>query len=158
MRIGIVSASVPLREDAEAVMGEGLEAALRAAGHEAELILLPFAEAPEAQLVQRAAYRSMEFAPHYDLVVTLRTPAEVVRHPRKIAWLVSVACSPADDATLVDLALEDACARSLLTGLREARRVLAASDDVAERLRTAGLDVRVVEPDDWYMAVGEVLA
>ena len=101
VRVGIVSASVPLREDAEAVMGEGLEAALRAAGHEAELILLPFAEAPEAQLVQRAAYRTMEFAPHYDLVVTLRTPAEVVRHPRKMAWLARVPRPPEDGATLV---------------------------------------------------------
>ena len=139
-------------------MGEGLEAALRVAGHDAELILLPFAEAPEMQLIQRAAYRAMEFAPHYDLVVTLRTPAEVVRHPRKVAWLASVPRPLQDGATLTDRALGDACARSSLTGLREARRVLAASENVAEHLRGAGLDVRVVVPDDWHAAVGEVLA
>lgn len=158
MRVGIVSASVPLREDAEIAMGEGLEAALRAAGHEAELILLPFAESPEAQLVQRAAYRAMEFAPHYDLIVTLRTPAETVRHPRKIAWLARALRSPEDGTTLADQALGEACTRASLTGLREARRVLAASEDVAGQLRRAGLDVRVVAPNDWQAAVGEVLA
>lgn len=158
MRVGIVSASVPLREDAEAVMGEGLAAALRAAGHEVELVLLPFSEAPKAQLVQRAAYRAMEFAPQYDLVVTLRTPAEVVRHPRKMAWLASVPRPPEDDATLADQSIGMACARSSLMGVREARRVLAASEEVAGHLRAAGLDVRVVAPDDWHAAMGEVLA
>ena len=158
MRIGIVSASVPLREDAEAAMGEGLEAALRASGHEAELILLPFAEAPEAQLVQRAAYRAMEFAPQYDLVVTLRTPAEMVRHPRKVAWLASLPGAADEDATLADQAVRAACARSSLMGLREARRVLAASEDVAGHWRGAALDVRVVVADDWNAAVREVLA
>ena len=158
MRVGIVSASVPLRGDAEAAMGEGLEAALRAAGHEAELILLPFDEAPEAQLTQRAAYRAMEFAPHYDLVVTLRTPAEMVRHPRKVAWLASVPRGPESGATLADRALGAACARSSLMGLREARRVLAASENVAGHLRGAGLEVRVVAPDDWRAVLREVLA
>lgn len=139
-------------------MGAGLETALRAAGHEAELVLLPFAEAPEAQLVQRAAYRAMEFERHYDLVVTLRTPAEIMRHPRKVAWLASVPSPANGDATLANRALGDACARSLLRGLREARRVLAASKDVAEYLRGAGLDARIVVPDDWDAAVWQVLA
>ena len=139
-------------------MGEGLEAALRAAGHEAELVLLPFAEAPEAQLVQRAAYRAMEFEGHYDLVVTLRTPAEIVRHARKVAWLASIPGAAKGGATLADRALGDACARSLLRGLREARRVLATSEDVAGYLLGAGLDAGIVAPDDWGAAVGQVLA
>ncbi len=158
MRIGIVSASVPLREDAEAAMGEGLEAALRSAGHDAELVLLPFDEAPEAQLVQRAAYRAMEFAPHYDLVVTLRTPAEIVRHPRKVAWLAAVPCPVEGYATLANRALGEACARSSLKGLREARRVLATSSDVASYLYGVGLGVKVVAPDDWDAAVQEMVA
>lgn len=158
MRIGIVSASVPLRGDDAVAMGESLEAALRAAEHQAELILLPFAEASDAQLVQRAAYRAMEFAQHYDLVVTLRTPAEVVRHPRKVAWLAEAPPSAEDGATLLDRALAAACARASLAGLREARRVLAASEAVAGCLRDVGVDAAVLAPGDWGEAVREVLA
>jgi hypothetical protein len=161
VRVGIVSAAVPLREgDAAAAIGEALEAALRAAGHEAELVLLPFDDATAgAQLVQRAAYRAMEFAPHYDLVVTLRTPAEVVRHGRKVAWLLDdPLIPPVQEGTLPHRALAAACARASLVGLREARGVLAASEAVAERLRAAGLDVDVVPPGDWERAAQAVLA
>jgi hypothetical protein len=158
LRIGIVSAAVPLQEDGAVALGEGLEAALRAAGHEAELILLPFAEAPEAQLAQRLAYHAMAFAPNYELVVTLRTPAEVVQHPRKVAWVVSVPGPPGDDETLADRALAAACARASLVGLRAARRVLAGSEAVAEHLRGMGVDALVVAPGDWLAAVREVLA
>lgn len=158
MRIGIVSAAVPLREDDATAMGERLEALLRQAGHEVELVLLPFAEAPDAQLVQRAAYRTMEFARYYDLVVTLGTPAEVVRHPRKIAWLTSDPLAPGGEGTLLCRALAQSCAQASLTGLREARRVLAASAAVAESLRAAGLGVDVVLPGDLDRAVREVLA
>lgn len=158
MRVGIVSAAMPLGEDDATAMGEGLEAALRAAGHDVELVLLPFAGAPGAQLVQRAAYRSMEFAAHYDLLVTLRTPAEIVRHPRKVAWLASDPFAPGSGATLPGRALAAACARASLTGLREARRVLAASEHVAERLRVAGVGARILPALRWDQAAREVVA
>lgn len=156
MRIGIVSAAVPLREDDATRIGERLEEALHQAGHDVELILLPFSEVPGAQLVQRVAYRAMEFAQHYDLVVTLGTPAEVVRHPRKVAWLVGDPL--AGEGRLLHRALADACARASLTGLREARRVLAVSAAVAGCLRAAGLQVDVVLPGDLDGAMREVLA
>jgi len=159
MRIGIVSAVVPLRDDEAVARGVALEERLRAAGHEAELVLLPFDEATEAQLVQRAAYRAMLFAPHYDLVVTLRTPAEVIRHGRKVAWLADDPLAPGGEGTLLGRALVADLARASLVGLREARCVLAASEGVAEGLREAGLQgVRVVAPGDWDLVVGAVLA
>ncbi len=139
-------------------MGAALEGAMRAAGHEAELVLLPFDEAAEAQLVQRAAYRAMLFAPHYDLVVTLGTPAEVVRHGRKVVWLASDPFAQGAEETLLGRALAADLARASLAGLREARCVLAASETVAERLREAGLGAQVLTPGDWASAVEAVLA
>ena len=157
MRVGIVSASVPLREDAEAALGGGLEAALRGAGCKVELVLLPFSESLDAQLAQRTAYRAMEFAAHYDLLVTLRSPAEVVRHPCKVAWLASAPPEPGD-ATLAERAVAESCLRASLLALREARRVLAADEAVADRLRGLGLDAAVVPPGDLAAAAAEVLA
>ena len=158
MRVGIVSASVPLREDAEAALGGGLEAALRGAGRKVELVLLPFSEDLGAQLTQRAAYRAMEFAAHYDILVTLRPPAEVVRHPCKVTWLASAPPEAGEGATLAERAVAEACLRASLLGLREARRVLAADEAVAGRLRGLGLDAAVVPPGDLAAAAAEVLA
>jgi hypothetical protein len=111
----------------------------------------------DAQLAQRVAYRAMEFAAHYDLLVTLRSPAEVVRHPCKVAWLMS-APPEARGATLAERAVAEACLRASLLGLREARRVLAANEGVAACLRGLGLDAAVVPPGDLATAAAEVLA
>lgn len=158
MRVGIVSASVPLREDAEAALGSRLEAALRDAGHAVELVLLPYSEDVDAQLAQRVAYRSMEFAAHYDLLVTLRSPAEVVRHPCKVAWLASALPEAGEGMSLAERAVAKACLRASLVGLREARRVLATDATVTGRLRHLGLDAAVVSPGDLGVLAAAVVA
>lgn len=158
MRVAVASAAVPLRDDAEAAMGAGLLSALRDAGHEAELLLLPFAEALDLQLAQRLAYRSMALAPACDLLVTLRSPAEVLRHPRKVAWLLEVPPLPREERTHRSPAAIKACSCATLAGLREARRVLAADGTVAALLHRAGVEAGIVAPGDWKGAVALMVA
>lgn len=155
MRIGLVSATIPFEEDPAITLGERLEAALRAAGHQAELVLLPCAVAAVAQITQRVAYRNMEFASHYDLVVTLGSPAEVVRHPRKIVWI-----GPMQEhgATLIDQSRDAICARASAIGMREARHVLATSAAAAARWMDEGIAIRVMVPGDLAAAIEEILA
>ena len=156
MRIGLIGAVVPFEDDPATALGEMLEAALRAAGHQAELVLLPFARAPGTQLTQLIAFRSMEFAPHYDTVVTLGAPAELVRHPRKIAWIGAMPKQEA--ATLFEEALDALRARASIAGLREARCVLAIDEAAARRWENEGILARLVPPDDPAAAVQEILA
>jgi len=156
MRIALVSAAIPLAPDASRRLAAGLESALRDAGHQAETCLLPYSPAAEDALPQRIAYRRMEFAAHYDLVVTLRTPAEIIQHPRKVAWL-DPDPAPAPE-TLFDAALAAGCARATLLGLREARRVLAPAGRFPHLL-AAGLNPGPLPPaGDWTAALEALLA
>ncbi len=156
MRVGLISAAVPLVADAGRLRAAGLAAALREAGHRAEVCLLPFSLDPLEQLPQRVAFRQMEFAAHYDLVVAFRSPAEVVRHPRKVVWLSGEDRPEAKGLLWAAVALD--CDSATMTGLGEARRILAPPLEAA---RLAGLGLPAAEwpaEGDWDAAVRAVLA
>lgn len=73
--------------------GEELVAALRGHGHEAELIQLPFWGHPGRNLVSHSlAWRLVDVTESMgspiDVVVALRFPAYLVRHPAKVVWLL----------------------------------------------------------------------
>lgn len=156
MRIGLISATLSFAEDPATSLGERLKTALQGAGHQAELVLLPYALAADAQLTQRVAYRSMELTPHYDVVVTLGSPAEVVRHPRKIAWIGETRQGLV--TTLAGQSLDAICARATAIGLREARHALATSAAAAARWAGEGIALRVLPPGDLGAAMHEILA
>ena len=67
---------------------EWLEAHLRKRGHAVETVYIPSTENPDTLLEQMAVFRSIELAESYDRVITLRPPAHVVRHPRKVVWFI----------------------------------------------------------------------
>jgi hypothetical protein len=71
----------------------GLVAALREAGHEAETVSMPFKWYPPSELVhQMGGWRSVDLSESngepIDLVVALKFPAYLVRHPNKVVWLI----------------------------------------------------------------------
>jgi glycosyltransferase involved in cell wall biosynthesis len=120
---------------------ENLIAALRAAGHRAELVRLPVAWDRDRALDAAAAWRLVPL--DADLVIATNFPSYFVRHPRKIVWLFhqhrgayDAAGTPWSDFTIDDVALED---QRLLSdwdtrALEEAQRLFTTSGVVADRL------------------------
>jgi len=68
---------------------ERLAAACRDAGHEVEIVYLPWSDVHSVR--QLAAYRWIDLASSSDRVVCLDLPALVVPHPRKSVWMTQPA-------------------------------------------------------------------
>ena len=93
MRILVCHPQPPFMSGGAETHANGLVRALRAEGHEAEMATIPFRWAPPRELVhQMAMWRSLDIAEangiDVDAVVAMKFPAYLVRHPRKIVWLI----------------------------------------------------------------------
>ena len=93
MRILVCHPQPPFMSGGAETHANGLVRALRAEGHEAEMATIPFRWSPPSELVhQMAMWRSLDIAAangiDVDLVVAMKFPAYLVRHPRKIVWLI----------------------------------------------------------------------
>lgn len=156
MKIAVATVQVPFVRGGSEVLAEGLCAALRAAGHEVELIALPFApHTTEGLLDSLAAFRLIELGPEFDQVIALKFPAYLIRHPVKVLWLVHQHHGAYERfggdfglGNLPDgrLAREAVVAADHLA-LREAVRIFAISRTVAARLAAShGLEASVLLP------------
>jgi glycosyltransferase involved in cell wall biosynthesis len=149
MRIAVCSPQVPFARGGAEILAETLVAELRARGHTADLITIPFKWYPGARVLTQALLwrlvdlEEVEGAP-VDLVVATKFPSYVVRHPRKVVWLVHQFRQAYDlDRTELgqfgedpfDRATRRAVHRLDRMALGEARRVFAISQNVAKRLR-----------------------
>jgi glycosyltransferase involved in cell wall biosynthesis len=90
MRIAVVTSSPPLADGGHMVIARALVTALRAAGHEADVVLT----AQNRFGRQAAAYAAtwltdLEVSENnrIDQVISLRYPSYAVRHPRHVCWL-----------------------------------------------------------------------
>ncbi len=86
----VVTSSPPLVEGGHLVIGRELVAALREAGHAAELVITP--QNPFGQATAYAAtwftnVRSTATGRPVDRVISLRFPSYAVRHPLHVCWL-----------------------------------------------------------------------
>src|SRR5712691_13055225 len=93
MRILIATVQVPFIRGGAEVHGEGLRDALRAAGHEAEIIAVPFKwYPPERILDHMLACRLLDvtevMGTPVDLLIGLRFPAYLMPHPNKVLWIL----------------------------------------------------------------------
>jgi glycosyltransferase involved in cell wall biosynthesis len=128
---------------------ESLVAALRAAGHEAELVQIAGKWYPPSQLAhQMAVWRSFDIAESnglkVDAVIGLKFPAYLASHERKIVWLIHqhrTAYELWDHPDYADLQPQDdgAAVRDMVWGsdrvaLGEAKRVFTNSRNVQRRL------------------------
>jgi glycosyltransferase involved in cell wall biosynthesis len=159
VRIAVCSPQVPFVRGGAEVMADDLVAALRARGHEAELVTIPFKWYPGTRVLDQAfLWRLVDLTESdgrpIDRVIATKFPAYCVRHPNKVAWVLHQFRQAYDyDRTELgqfsespeDRATRRAIERLDVIALGEARRVFATSRNVAERLRRFnGIDAEVL--------------
>jgi glycosyltransferase involved in cell wall biosynthesis len=141
MDICVCGAQVPFMRGGAELLTENLVAALRDAGHRAELVRLPTAWDSARIFDAALAWRLVPM--DADLVIATNFPSYFVRHPRKVVWLLHQHRAAYDGAGTpwsdFDLRVEALEAQRLLTewddrALAEATKLYAASRVVADRL------------------------
>ena len=159
MRIAVCRPQVPFEWGGAEIFTDTLVAELRARGHEAELVSVPFKWYPETRVLSQAfLWRLLDLTESdgrpIDLVVATKFPSYVVRHPEKRVWLVHQFRQAYDlDRTELGQFDESPEGRALRrklhdldrVALGEAKRLFATSGNVARRLReSTGLEAEVL--------------
>jgi glycosyltransferase involved in cell wall biosynthesis len=159
MRVAVCAPQVPFVRGGAEVMADDLVGALRARGHEADLVTIPFKWYPGARVLDQAfLWRLADLTEAdgrpIDRVIATKFPAYCVRHPNKVAWVLHQFRQAYDyDRTELGQFDESAEARATrraverldVVALGEARRVFATSRNVADRLqRFNGIDAELL--------------
>lgn len=92
-RILVLGAKVPFTHGGQEILVATLVKHLKARGHEADVIELPFNPLPKQNLLTQAAmWRSLDLAEFaggkVDLIIATKFPTYFARHPKKSVWLV----------------------------------------------------------------------
>ena len=161
MRIAVCRPQVPFVYGGAEVVADQLVDELRARGHEAELVAVPFRWEPGTHVLDQAlVWRLLDLtgttARPVELAIATKFPSYGIRHPNKVVWLVhqfrqaydfdrgqfrQFSESPVDRATRLGVERFDAVA------LAEARKIFTISGNVADRLkRYSGFDAQVLPP------------
>jgi glycosyltransferase involved in cell wall biosynthesis len=155
VRILIVTTQVPFTRGGAEMLADNLLAALRRAGHEAELVAIPFQRAPAERIPDQVlACRLLDLTvaneTPVDRVIGLKFPAYVVAHPCKVLWLLHQHRSAYDlwDSPYGDLIhtpngalIRDAIRRVDQQFIPEAQAVFTIARNVSHRLhKYCGLD------------------
>ncbi len=93
MRVGIATVQVPFVRGGAEFLAESLARQLRLAGHEAEIISVPFKwyppeRIPEHMLACRLLDLTESCHVPIDRVIGLKFPAYLIPHPNKVLWLL----------------------------------------------------------------------
>ena len=148
MRIAIVTSKVPFVRGGAEVHAEQLRHALEGAGHEVELMAIPFKWYPPEQILDHLmACRLLSLEESngtpIDRVIGLKFPAYHIRHPSKVLWILHQFRTAFDlwGGPEADLAyypngreIRDAIMQVEQTLLPEARALFTNSRNVATRL------------------------
>ena len=159
MKIAVCRPQVPFARGGAEIFTDELVRQLRARGHEAEIVSVPFKWYPgQRVLTQAFLWRLLDLteadgAP-IDIVVATKFPSYCVRHPNKVVWLLHQFRQAYElDRTELGQFSESAQDRALRrrvqrldeTALGEARKLFATSGNVASRLRrSTGLEAEVL--------------
>jgi glycosyltransferase involved in cell wall biosynthesis len=161
MRLAVCMPQIPFERGGTEIFADGLVGALRADGHQAELVTIPFKWYPnERVLTQAFLWRLLDLEEAngrpIDAVIATKFPSYVVRHPNKVVWLLHQFRQAWDfDRTefgqFSESAEDRALRRKVLeldrTSLGEARKIFTTSSIVAARLQdSVGLDAEVLAP------------
>jgi len=147
-RILVCNAQVPFASGGAERLAAGLVRELRSEGHETELVQLPFKWYPRPEILTSAmAWRLLDVTEadgkRVDLVIPMKFPSYLVRHPNKVVWLIHQFRQAYDrfgtSQSDFTASPEDTRWRELIleadrTGLTEARRIFTISKNTAERL------------------------
>jgi glycosyltransferase involved in cell wall biosynthesis len=93
VRIVVATTQVPFVRGGAERLASGLCDALRGAGHDVELVAIPFAWSPPERLLDHMlACRLLDLsegpAGPVDRLIALKFPAYLLPHPRKVVWLL----------------------------------------------------------------------
>jgi len=161
LRILVCHTQVPFARGGAELLVENLVSELRARGHEAELVAVPFKwYPPSAVVTQSLVWRLLDLEEvqgrTVDLVIATKFPSYAVRHRNKVVWLVHQLRQAYElDRTELgefgeepfDRAARRAVHRLDRATLSEARRLFAISENVASRLeKSVGLEADVLRP------------
>ena len=149
MRILIATVQVPFIRGGAEVHAEGLRDALRAAGHEVEIIAVPFKWYPPERIVDHMlACRLLDvtevMGTPVDLLIGLRFPAYFIPHQNKVLWILHQFRTAYElwDHQLGDLIyspdgleVRDAIRQADRQFIAQAKLVFANSANVAARLK-----------------------
>ena len=159
MRVAVCAPQVPFVRGGAEIMAETLVDELRARGHEAELVTVPFKWYPGTRVLDQAfLWRLLDLTESdgrpIDLVVATKFPSYVVRHPNKRVWVLHQfrQAYELDRTDLgqfseepADRALRRSVQRLDRIALGEAKRLFATSRNVADRIeRSTGLAAEVL--------------
>lgn len=147
-RILVCNAQVPFASGGAERHADGLVRELLAAGHEAELVRLPFKWYPREEILTSAlAWRLLDVSEadgkRVDLVIPMKFPSYLVRHENKVVWLVHQFRQAYDrfgtegsdfTASAADTRWRELIADADRTGLGEARKVFTNAKNTADRL------------------------
>lgn len=160
MRIAICHPQTPFVSGGAEAHVKGLATALTAAGHLVETVTIPYKWYPPAQIVQQMGmWRSIDLteansAP-VDMVVAMKFPAYLVKHPNKVVWLIHqhrTAYELWDHPTFMDLAryADGPAVRAMIhqadrIAFEESHRLFTNSKNVLDRLeRSLGIGGEVL--------------
>jgi glycosyltransferase involved in cell wall biosynthesis len=146
----IFTVQVPFVRGGAEILAEGLLDAVRATGHEAEIVAMPFKWYPAERILDHMlACRLLDLTESagtpVDRIVCLKFPTYLISHPHKVVWLLHQHRTAYDlwDHPLADLIhfpngaqVRDAIRQADRRFLPEAERVFTLSANVSRRLRT----------------------
>jgi glycosyltransferase involved in cell wall biosynthesis len=159
MRIAVCRPQVPFARGGAEIFTDRLVEELRARGHDADLVSVPFKWYPGTRVLTQAfLWRMLDLeeaeGQRIDLVVATKFPSYLVRHPEKRVWLVhqfrqAYELDGTELGQFGDSAEDRAIRRKVQAldrvGLGEASRLFAISQNVANRLEaSAGLTAEVL--------------
>ncbi|MGA3072279.1 MAG: glycosyltransferase family 4 protein [Bryobacteraceae bacterium] len=156
MRVLILTSGVPFTRGGAEILAESLRDAVCAAGHQAEIVTLPFQSCPPSRVPeQMLACRLLDVTEscgmRIDRVIGLKFPAYLVPHPNKVIWMLHqhrTAYEFWDHPAAGDLihypdgqVVREAIHRADCTLLPEAKAIYTLSRNVSDRLRRcSGID------------------
>src|ERR687892_721801 len=160
VRIAVCHPQTPFARGGAEMHTESLARALREAGHEADVLSIPFKWYPPAELVhQMAMWRSLDLSEAHgqtvDMIIALRFPSYLVPHEHKVVWLIHqhrTAYELWDHPAFGDIShhdegedVRDLIHRADRIALGEAKRIFTNSANVRDRLwRGLGMPAEVL--------------
>lgn len=150
MRVGVATVQIPFVRGGAELLAENLVQQIRLAGHQAEIISVPFKwyparRIPEHMLACRMLDLEESSGVPIDRLIGLKFPAYMIPHPSKVLWLLHQHRGAYDlwDTDLSDLRgrPDGAHIRALIHGadtrlIPEARAVYTISRNVSARLQS----------------------
>jgi glycosyltransferase involved in cell wall biosynthesis len=156
MKVAVINNQAPFLRGGAELLAEWLVEALRARGHDGQVVRIPFGWTPPERIVESMLAARMLRLPNVDRVVALKFPAYYVSHEDKVLWLLHQFRQAHElwgtdkqglPGSAEGLAIRDAVRTADRTLLAEAGAIYTNSRVVGERLReSTGLESSVLFP------------